>query len=397
MRLRSAKGREVWTRRAATPFHDDAGLVVGSIVILTDITEAKRAERYRARYELLARHAHDVVMFLRSTDGRILEVNDAAVHTYGHSHAEMLGMTISDLRAPETRAEVPETLRQARGEGRLFQTVHLRKDGTRFPVEISARGTVLEGEEVILSVVRDISARRRAEEEREQIERFRELFIGMLGHDLRNPLSAMLTGTALLLRRGTLSEGDERTVTRIHHSGSRMARMIEQLLDFTRVRVGRGIPIARRPIDLRDLVSHVVDELRAAHPDAAIALSIQGETRGEWDSDRLAQVFSNLIHNAIEHGKGDDPVRVSITGTSGQVEVSVHNRGEPIAPELLPVIFDPFRRDERRGDAKKRGLGLGLYIAQQIVLAHGGIVRVESSREEGTTFDVSLPAARPDR
>ncbi len=183
-------------------------------------------------------------MFLSQSDGRILEVNDAALRAYRYTHDEMLALRIVDLRAPETRGEIADQLRRASNEGILFQTIHVRKDGSRFPVETSATGTVLDGERVVLSVIRDISARRRAEEEREQNDRFRELFIGMLGHDLRNPLSAMLTGTALLLRRAELPEAEARTLGRIHTSGLRMARMIDQLLDFTRTRLGGGIPVA---------------------------------------------------------------------------------------------------------------------------------------------------------
>ena len=394
-RLRSVAGRELWTRRASTPFAGASGRIEGSLSVVADITEAKRAERYRGRYELLARHAHDVVMFLRPTDGRILEANDAAARAYGYSHAELLGLTIADIRAPETRSELPEHLRLAAGGGQLLETTHMRKDGTRFPVEVSARGTSLEGEPVILAVTRDITARRRAEDERVQTDRFRELFIGMLGHDLRNPLSAVLTGTALLLRRAPLSEGDTRTLRRIHTSGQRMARMIEQLLDFTRARLGSGIPIQRRSVDLNEVLSHVVDELGAAHHGAKVALERCGETRGDWDGDRLAQVFSNLIHNAIEHGSGES-ARVTLSGAGPEVVVQVHNGGNPIAPELLPVVFDPFRRAREHGDGKKSGLGLGLYISQQIVAAHGGRIRVESSAEEGTTFEVTLPRAPPD-
>jgi PAS domain S-box-containing protein len=388
-RLRSALGREVWTRRAATPLVGPSGRVEGSIGFVTDITEAKRAERYRARYELLARHANDTVLFIRRSDGRLLEVNDAALKSYGYTRAEMLALTIADLRAPETHG-LADQLRRVTSEGFLCQATHIRKDGSRFPVEVNARGTELEGEPVVLSVIRDVTRRRRAEEEREQNERFRDLFVGMLGHDLRNPLSAVLTGTSLALRRAQLSEADSRTLHRVHAAGQRMARMIEQLLDFTRTRHGGGIPVLRKPIDMRELLLHVVDELGGANPEAAIELEHRGPTDGAWDGDRLAQVFSNLIHNALQYGHGE-PVRVSVRGGDLEVVVSVHNGGDPIDPALLPAIFDPFRRAEKRGADKKSGLGLGLYISQQIVAAHGGAITVQSSAGEGTRFEVVIP------
>jgi PAS domain S-box-containing protein len=343
------------------------------------------------RYELLAKHARDVVMFISPQGGRILEVNDAAVRAYGYTHGEMLTLTIADLRAPETRAEIPAQLRIAAEQGILFQTTHIRKDGSRFPVEASAWGTTLEGERVILSVIRDISARRRAERERDQSERFRELFIGVLGHDLRNPLSAVLTGAALVLRRGALGDTDVRTLRRVHSSGLRMERMIEQILDFTRSRLGGGIPIEPKPFDLSELLAHVVDELTvAAAAEPAITLQHEGVTTGEWDEDRLEQVFSNLIHNALQHGRGGR-VDVTLSGGEREVVVRVRNDGEPIHPTILPVMFDPFRQAEKRSRGRAGGLGLGLYISQQIVAAHGGKIEVESRVAEGTTFEVMLP------
>jgi len=389
-RLRSALGREIWVRRAATPLFGPDGSVEGSLGVVIDVTEARRAERYRARYELLAKQANDAVFFIGPTDCRILDVNDAALRAYGYTRAEMLSLTLFDLRTPETRDAIAGQIREALGDGILFETTHLRKDGSRFPVEVSAKGAVLGGELAILSVVRDISARRRAEDERAQNDRFRELFIGMLGHDLRTPLSAVLTGSALLLRRGTLPEADVRTIRRIHTSGQRMARMIEQLLDFTRTRLGGGIPVQRKALDLRELVEHVVEELSAANPEALVTLEHEGATGGEWDEDRLSEVFSNLIHNALKHGDGAQ-VQVSLRGEDTRVSVRVHNGGDPIEPGALPVIFDPFRHAERRTEGKKSGLGLGLYIAQQIVMAHHGAIRVRSTKEEGTTVEVTLP------
>ena len=390
-RLRTVQGREVWVRRTAAPLVGPRGRVEGVIGFFTDVTEAKHAERYRARYELLAKYARDVVMFIDPSTGRILEANDAAMRTYGYTRPKLLTLTIADLHAPETRAELPSQLSAAAGDGILFQTTHMRLDGSRFPVEASARGVRLDGQLFVLSVVRDITVRRRAEDARDQNDRFRELFIGMLGHDLRTPLSAVLTGSALLLRRGTLSEADVRTIRRIDTSGQRMVRMIEQLLDFTRTRLGGGIPVQCKALDLRELLEHVVEELSAANPEALVTLEHEGATGGAWDEDRLSEVFSNLIHNALKHGDGEQ-VRVSLRGEDTEVFVRVHNGGDPIDPSILPLIFDPFRRAERPAEGKNRsGLGLGLYISQQIVLAHRGEIRVRSTKEEGTTVEVVLP------
>jgi signal transduction histidine kinase len=212
----------------------------------------------------------------------------------------------------------------------------------------------------------------------------------MLGHDLRSPLSSVLTGSSLVLRRNDLPDAEIRTIRRIHSSGQRMARMIEQLLDFARARLDGGIPIATKPLDLRELLTHIVEELGAANQEAVIVFEHDGETDGEWDADRLAEVFSNLVHNAINYGRGE-PIHVTLRGRDDEVVVRVRNGGEPIDPSFLPVMFDAFRQAERRSRGRGGGLGLGLYIAKQIVDAHRGRIRVESRAREGTTFEVVLP------
>jgi signal transduction histidine kinase len=164
--------------------------------------------------------------------------------------------------------------------------------------------------------------------------------------------------------------------------------MIDQLLDFTRVRVGSGIAVERKAMDLLPLLRQVIEELELAHPQWLVRLSAAGRTAGEWDPDRLAQVFSNLIANALQHGVMERGVDVTIEST--QLEsVTVHVRnGGAIAPELLPTLFEPMT-GVRRGQ-KSQGLGLGLYISQQIVLAHGGRLEVCSDNVAGTTFSVHL-------
>jgi len=228
--------------------------------------------------------------------------------------------------------------------------------------------------------------------ELEETLRFNEMFTGVLGHDLRNPLNAIMTAAQLALRRGE-SEKMVKPLARILTSGDRMARMIDQLLDFTRVRVGSGIPVERRRFDLVPLVRQVIDELDDANPDWQLGLEHAGDAEGPWDSDRLLQVFSNLVANAVQHGIPKHGVRVRIDGTRAElVRVEIHNMGA-IPHDLLPKLFDPMSGGERRGGGS-RGLGLGLYITQQIVKAHGGSIEVRSTDEDGTTFAVALPRAR---
>jgi signal transduction histidine kinase len=235
-----------------------------------------------------------------------------------------------------------------------------------------------------------IAEKEQAVEQLRETLRLNELFTAALGHDLRNPLSAIVTAAGLLARRAT----DERaghTAQRITASANRMSRMIEQLLDLARARVGGGIPLARREVDLAELCRRIVAEIQMASPGRAISTACGGDLRGWWDGVRLGQVLSNLLANALRHGAADSAVSVELSRLAdGRVRISVANEGA-IPAETLPTIFDPFqsgRRNVHGGD----GLGLGLYIVQQIVRAHGGEVAVSSTAAEGTRFTVTLPA-----
>ncbi|HEY7958028.1 MAG TPA: ATP-binding protein, partial [Polyangia bacterium] len=240
-----------------------------------------------------------------------------------------------------------------------------------------------------LGVFDDFTAEKRAVEELSQAAHFREMFMNILGHDLRNPLSVITTGAQLLSRREH-TEREARLLERMVASAWRMAHMIDQLMDFTRSRLGGGIPIAPRPSDLGQIARQAIDSAEVV-VERPIELTTDGDTSGEWDPARMTQVVENLLANAAQHGRSDLPVTARVHGEGGEVTVEVHNQGAPIPPELMPVLFDPFRRAAERKRMKSTGLGLGLYLAQQIVAAHGGRIAVDSSAESGTTFKVVLP------
>ena len=214
--------------------------------------------------------------------------------------------------------------------------------------------------------------------------RFREHFVGIVSHDLRNPLTAIVTSAHLLLRYGELPERQARVVARIASSADRMARMIDDLLDFARSKLGGEFPIHRRRIDLRQICEQTVEELEFAYT-RQVKLEANGDLWGDWDPDRIAQVISNLVGNAVQHSDGD--VKVTLRGEADVVVLETHNGGPPIPHEVLSHIFEPGRR----GDARSGGLGLGLFIVQQIVLAHGGSIEVTSNDGDGTKFTVALP------
>jgi PAS domain S-box-containing protein len=233
------------------------------------------------------------------------------------------------------------------------------------------------------------AARFSAMRELEQTVRFNEMFTAILGHDLRNPLGAIMAAGQLVKKR-TAEEKIVRPLDRILNSGARMERMIDQLLDFTRVRVGHGIPLRPQAMDLVPVLKHVLDELDLANQHPRLRLEVSGDTKGRWDPDRLGQVFSNLVGNALEHGDVQRGVHVLVDGTAPDtVRVRVHNMGA-VAPEMIPSMFDPMSGGGPRR-ARSQGLGLGLFITQELARAHGGSIGVESSEAAGTTFTVLLP------
>jgi signal transduction histidine kinase len=226
------------------------------------------------------------------------------------------------------------------------------------------------------------------------LDQSKEMFIAILGHDLRTPLGSIITSSTFMLDLNELVEPYRSLTARIATSSRRMNRMVDDLLDLTRSRLGGGIPINRDWINLEETVREVVAELTAQHAGRAIDVRAAGDLMGRWDRGRLSQVLTNLAGNAIEHGAPETPVRVTVDGTGDQVAISIHNHGVPIAPSLIPRIFDPMKRrqaDGRRTQGAGSHLGLGLYIAQQIVIEHNGRIDVESSASGGTTFTVHLP------
>jgi signal transduction histidine kinase len=229
----------------------------------------------------------------------------------------------------------------------------------------------------------------RLNRELEVTAQFREQLIGIVSHDLRNPLSAIAMAAEIMLRRGQLPEADLKRVTLIANSTNRVGRMIEELLDFTRSRLGGGIELRCGPANLFQICRQVVGEAEMAHPERRIDFVSEGDGDGIWDPGRLSQVVSNLVGNAVQHGAPATPVRVAIRGDE-DMTIEVQNEGTPIPPMLLPHIFDPFRRGPET-DGPRQGLGLGLYITSQLVKAHGGRLEVRSDAADGTTFRVRLP------
>jgi len=254
----------------------------------------------------------------------------------------------------------------------------------------SARG--VEDEEWLLSALADQAAVALQKTRLDETAEFRERLMGIVSHDLRDPISAILMAVEVLLRRSDMDDTATKTVLRIRSSAKRATRLIEDLLDFTQARLGGGIRITRRASDLHAIVRQVAEELEIAHPDRTIEVIQHGDGQGTWDQDRLTQVVTNLVVNAVRYSPSGTAIRVVTSGEHGEVRVTVHNEGTPIPPERLSQVFEPMKRATSEVPTA-RTVGLGLYIVKHIVEAHRGRVTVESTERNGTTFTVRLPRA----
>lgn len=227
----------------------------------------------------------------------------------------------------------------------------------------------------------------------ENVDRSRDLFVAILGHDLRTPISAVITGSESLIESGELSEQARTITVRTLNSAQRMNRVVADLLDFTRGKLGSGLQVTPEEIDLGNVVRGAIDESMSAHPRNVIQFSASGDLRVTGDPERLSQLLANLLMNAVQHGDGETSINVTALGEDNDVVLRVHNCGLPISPPDLRELFSPFKRlkSEKTTSPGSNDLGLGLYIAERIVAAHGGTIDVRSSAEAGTLFTARLP------
>jgi signal transduction histidine kinase len=233
-----------------------------------------------------------------------------------------------------------------------------------------------------------------------RVDQARDMFLAILSHDLRNPLNAIgMTAHMVPLIYNDQAEAVA-CGQQITRSVSVMERMINDLLDYTRTRLGAGMPVKPAPLDLAAVCFELVAEYRAAHPRREIEFRTNGDLNGVWDSDRVRQAISNLIGNALQHGAADFPVTVSLRGETSGVFIDIHNGGDPIPPGELPKIFDPLIRGSSAEHPKRNrpgSIGMGLYIAREVAKSHGGRIDVTSTAEDGTSFTIHLPRAAAQR
>lgn len=295
--------------------------------------------------------------------------------------------------APETAAQTHAVLRARGGfdinqlvaEYRALRASVLRLWMDAGSLDATGVGDIIRFNEAIDQAVAESVGHFHA-----QVEQARNLLLGMLGHDMRSPLQT-IQATASHLAALNAGEQVSAAAARLIRSGASMQALLDDLVDFNRMRLGLGIKVAPSDIDLAVPVADELEQFRGAHPHRQIELAVTGDCRGRWDGLRLQQALRNLVSNAIKYGAPDSPVRVALRGEGADVRLEVTNSGPPIDPSALSGIFDPLKRGVARGDRTDRGsLGLGLFIVREIARAHGGEVEVRCEGSE-ITFAVRLP------
>jgi PAS domain S-box-containing protein len=368
-----------------------------AVAIFDDITERKQAEEGLRRFELLSNHSRDIILFMGREDGRLLDVNAAAVQAYGYRREELLGLSIYDLCAPDTLELAAELMAQADAGGILFETVHRRKDGSTFPVEVSSQGAAIGGVRTLVSVVRNITERKRTEEELSRtLEELKysnaelEQFAYVASHDLQEPLRMVSSYLQLLAKRyqGKLGSDADDFIGFAVDGAKRMQTLINDLLALSRVGT-RGKPLTLTSCE--EAIEEAIANLQIAIQESAAVITHATLPPVQGDPTQLVQLFQNLLGNALKF-RGPEPpcIHVSVRHAAHEWVFAVCDNGIGIDPKFADRIFVIFQRLHDRSSYP--GTGIGLAICKRIIQRHGGRIWVESQTGEGATFYFTLPS-----
>ncbi|HEY8292447.1 MAG TPA: PAS domain S-box protein, partial [Thermomicrobiales bacterium] len=386
-------GTRIWFTPYPTPLRDTEGQIVGGINMLIDITERKRAEEMRARLAAIVESSDDAIVS-KDLNGVIASWNAGAERLFGYTAQEAIGKSVTMLIPPERHDEEPEILRRIRRGERVdhYETVRRRKDGTLLDISLlispimDSRGMIVGASKI----ARDITAQR-------ALARQRDVFIGIASHELKTPVTS-IKGYAQLLARRLRSTGDPLVTTmlgKLDAQIDRLTGLIGDLLDVTRIESG-NLPFRPAPFELNALITEMIDEVQRTAGRHTIVADLAAPVTLVADRDRIGQVLTNLLTNAIKYSPQSDRVVVRTAHAGTDIAVAVQDFGVGIPKKDQPHIFERFYRVDADNRAGYSGLGLGLYIAAEFVARHGGAIRVESKEGEGTTVRFSLPLAGPD-
>jgi sigma-B regulation protein RsbU (phosphoserine phosphatase) len=365
------------------PLHDAEGRPNAVGGISTDITERMQAQHAlreaQQRLRMVLGHM-PIVLWTIDAQGVITLMEGNGLERLGMNPEPYVGRSLFELYqgTPWSLVNVrralagEELIAEEETAGRWFEVHYI-------PYRTSA-GAV----EGVMGLTLEVTERKRTQD-------FQQRLLGIVGHDIRNPLSVISVSTSSLLKRDGMTPEQVRSLQRIASSTDRIEKLVATLLDYTRVQFDQPLPLKLEEVSLHALAEQACDEVRVAYPEAQVRLSATGDTRGRWDAGRMIQVIGNLLTNALRHGAPDTPVHMRCWAEETTVAFEVVNQGPPIPESLRAHLFRPFRRGPQEKSQAKQGLGLGLYIVREIVTAHGGTVTFESTPERGTTFTVQLP------
>jgi PAS domain S-box-containing protein len=328
-------------------------------------------------------------------DGQVVLFNRSAEEMFGVDAADALGRPVQAMVPGLTL--LPDRAVPAGGLQRRFEVEAVHSGGERIPIEVSVSDVVVHDRRLLTVIARDISERKRTEQELREADRRKDVFLGMLAHELRNPLAAITTAGEVMHR--TLHEpGAQRLVDVIRRQAGALARMINDLLDVSRVTMGK-IELAAELVELGDLVGRAVDSFQEAAASGGVTLAMEPAPDAVWvlgDTTRLEQVIANLLTNALKFTPAGGTVRAGVSHEAGDALVRVQDTGAGIDAQLLPRIFDLFVQGDTSLDRSKSGLGIGLALVRQVVMLHGGTVQASSRGPGlGAAFTVRLRAAAP--
>jgi two-component system CheB/CheR fusion protein len=388
---------ESWYVLRILPYRTVEGLIDGVVIHLVDVTELKRAQRQQARLAALVQSSHDAIIG-KTLDGTITSWNAGAERLYGYSAKEAVGRPIAFISPAERVSELKPIFDQLlRGEVVLpFETVRVRKDGRRLDILLTV-SPVRDGNGQIVeasAIAHDITDQKRAEAALQAEARRKDEFLAMLGHELRNPLAPVRNSLYVLSLPGVTETQAVRARETIGRQVSHLTRLVDDLLDISRISRGK-ISLRKERVDLGALLSGVVEDYRLSAATAGLELELTPADGSLWlsaDPTRLSQVVGNVLHNAVKFTDRGGRIDVALRHEDGQALVTIVDTGMGMEREMLELLFEPFNQADSGIDRSRGGLGLGLALVRRLVEMHGGTVQAHSKGVNmGTRIDIRLP------